>query len=144
MGDNVGIDDFTVVSIQSKSFFGRNVHVGSGSKIISSLGIELYEYSGISINCILLGDTDDFSGGYLTNPTCPSDLRNVMSEKVILEPHCVVAAGSSMLPGARLLEGSVLGSHSTLTKVSDEWKIYLGNPARAIKERKRFLDSRKK
>jgi acetyltransferase-like isoleucine patch superfamily enzyme len=71
-------------------------------------------------------------------------LRSVKSEKVILEAHSVVLAGSLMLPGARLLEGSVLGSQSTLNKVSDKWTIYLGNPARAVKKRKKYVDTQEK
>jgi len=132
---HIRIDDFSVISIQSESLIGNNVHVSTGTKIITSLGFELHDFSGTSLNSILLGDSDDFSGKYLTNPTCSKDLRNVKSERVILKKHAVVLAGGIMLPGAKLSEGVILGANSLLKQKTESWTIYAGIPAQAIKKR---------
>ena len=132
---NIRVDDFSVISIQSDSYIGNHVHISTGVKIIASLGIEFQDFTGASINSILLGDTDDFSGKYLTNPTINKEFRNVKSERVVLKNHAVVLAGSIMLPGSELAEGAILGANSLLNKKTEEWTIYIGNPARGIKQR---------
>jgi dTDP-4-amino-4,6-dideoxy-D-glucose acyltransferase len=39
------------------------------------------------------------------------------------------------MPGVTLAEGSVVGSNSVLTKDTEPWTIYVGNPAKPIKIR---------
>ena len=46
-----------------------------------------------------------------------------------------VGAKAIILPGLKLGNGSVVGAGSVLTKNTDEFKIYAGNPAKYIKER---------
>ena len=46
-----------------------------------------------------------------------------------------IGAKSIILPGLQLGKGSVIGAGSVLTKDTDEWKIYGGNPACYLKDR---------
>ena len=46
-----------------------------------------------------------------------------------------VGAKAIILPGLKLGNGSVLGAGSVLTKDTEPFRIYVGNPARNIKER---------
>jgi galactoside O-acetyltransferase len=42
-----------------------------------------------------------------------------------------------VLPGVTLGEGSVIGANSVVTKDTEPWKIYVGSPAKPIKDRER-------
>jgi acetyltransferase-like isoleucine patch superfamily enzyme len=39
------------------------------------------------------------------------------------------------MPGLIIAEGSVIGAGAILTKSTEPWTIYVGNPARPIKKR---------
>jgi acetyltransferase-like isoleucine patch superfamily enzyme len=134
--DNTRIDDFAIISTQSESFIGKNVHIGNRTYITSSLGFFLGDYSGVSSNCSLFGDSDDFSGEFMSNPTFEMEKRNVTSNQLIIQEFAVIGVSSIMLPGASLNEGSVLGAFSCLKKATEPWTVYIGNPARAINNRK--------
>ena len=135
ISDNSRIDDFVVISTQSESFIGRNVHIGVGTFITASLGFYFGDFSGVSSKCSLYGDTDDFSGEFMVNPTFNKELRNVNSTQLNIAEFASIGANSVMIPNAYLREGTVLGASSLLNKDTESWTIYQGVPARAIKKR---------
>ena len=51
------------------------------------------------------------------------------------ERYANVGTNVVIMPGVTIAEGSVVGSNSTVTKSTEPWTIYIGNPARAIKAR---------
>ena len=53
--------------------------------------------------------------------------------------HSIVGAGSIILPGVDLAEGTSVGAMSIVRKSTEEWGVYLGNPAKKIKSRKKDL-----
>jgi galactoside O-acetyltransferase len=58
---------------------------------------------------------------------------------VVLERHALVGAGSVVLPGVTLREGSAVGALSLVRSDCDAFSIYLGVPAKRISSRKRGL-----
>lgn len=139
IADNSRIDDFVIISTQSESFIGKNVHIGAGTFITARLGFYFGNYSGVSSKCCLFGDTDDFSGEFMSNPTFKNELRKVSSHQLIVEEFAVIGTNAVMIPNAVLKEGAVLGALSLLNKVTESWTVYLGNPARAIKSRNQSM-----
>lgn len=138
IGDNVRIDDFTILS--GRIILGNYVHIAAGAYLFGGdEGIELKDYCGISSHCSVYATTDDYLGEAMTNPTIPEQYRNVTQEMVVMEKHVVIGAGSIVLPGVYLGEGSAFGSMSLITKSTEPWMVYKGIPAKVWKERKRML-----
>lgn len=138
IGDNSRIDDFCVVSGKIK--IGRNVHitpmclVAGGEK-----GIIFEDLTTIAYGVQIFTQSDDYSGKTMTNSTIPKEYKNEFMKEVILEKYSIVGAGSIIVSGATLAEGTSMGAKSLVLKSTEAWGIYLGNPAKRIKDRKKDL-----
>ena len=53
--------------------------------------------------------------------------------------HSIVGAGSMIMPGVTLAEGTSVGAMSLIRKSTEAWSIYVGNPAKKIKDRSKDL-----
>ena len=138
IGNNVRIDDYAVLS--GKLTLGNHVHIAVYVALFGgSNGIVIEDYAGISSNCVVYSETDDYSGEHMTNPTIPQPYRSVNGGQVILKKHVLIGTGSSILPGVTIGEGTAVGSMSLVNKSLDPWGIYVGSPCRKIKERSRKL-----
>lgn len=138
IGDNSRIDDFCVIS--GKVSIGRNVHfapmclVAGGEK-----GIVFSDFSGIAYQVQIFTQSDDYSGSTLTNPTIPSKYKKEYKKPVFIGRHVIVGAGSIIFPGVNLAEGCSIGAMTLVNKSTEAWGIYVGNPARRVKDRKQDL-----
>lgn len=140
LGNNVRIDDFCVLSAGTGGIaIGSYVHLAVFSSLIGSGKITLSDFSGISSRVSIYSSNDDYSGASLTNPTVPSQFSGVTHVDVFLGKHVIVGSGSVILPGVTLEEGVAVGALSLVTKSCKAFGIYVGNPAKFIKERKRGL-----
>jgi acetyltransferase-like isoleucine patch superfamily enzyme len=83
--------------------------------------------------------SDDYSGATLTNSTVPAQYKKENKKSVLIERHTIVGAGSIILPGVILREGTSVGAMSLIRNSTEEWSIYVGNPAVKIKNRKKDL-----
>jgi galactoside O-acetyltransferase len=138
IGNNVRIDDFCILS--GKVNLGNNIHISAGCYMFAGdAGIEMQDFSGLSSRVLVYAVTDDYSGDFLTNPTVPIKYRNVISQKVILQKYVQIGAGSIILPGVVMGEGSASGAMSLITKSIPPWKICLGIPAKTLIDRKKNL-----
>lgn len=139
IGDFVRIDDFVVISVQSKSTFGDNVHIGAMSLISSSLGVDFGSYSTFSSRVSAYGQSDDYSGNSLTNPMVEDSLRDVEQNRLTIGDHVIVGAGSVILPHGSLAEGVAVGALSLVKIPTEPWGVYAGIPASRIKNRSKKL-----
>lgn len=138
IGDNVRIDDFCILS--GDITIGNHVHIAAGCMLFGGkLGIVIEDFAGLSSRCAIYAESDDYSGGYLTNPTLPLECRNIIGGKVIIGKHVIVGTGCSVLPKVEIGEGAAIGSMSLVNKSLDEWGCYAGIPCRRIKDRSRDL-----
>jgi galactoside O-acetyltransferase len=62
---------------------------------------------------------------------------NAVIGNIILNKHCIVGAGSVILPNVTFQEGACIGALSLANKNLEAWKLYAGVPVRLIKERNR-------
>jgi galactoside O-acetyltransferase len=140
IGNNVRIDDFCVLSAGDGGItLGNNIHIAVYCSLIGNGEIILEDFSGTSSKVAIYSSNDDYSGGFLTNPTVPSLYTNVTSGRVHLKKHVIVGYGSVILPNVTLEEGVAIGSLSLVNKSIPEYTIAVGNPAKALKERKKDL-----
>lgn len=132
------IDDFCVIS--GKVLIGKNVHIAAFCLVAGGTeGIIFHDFSGLAYQVSVFTQSDDYSGRTLTNPTIPSAYKNEIKKEIIIGKHSIVGAGSIIMPGVILNEGTSIGAMSLIRKTTDEWSIYLGNPAKKIKSRSRQL-----
>ena len=54
---------------------------------------------------------------------------------IVIGDYCWVAAHAFVCPGVTLADGTVLGARALAAKDTESWKVYVGNPAKAVKER---------
>ncbi len=138
IGDNSRIDDFAVLSAGEGCIkIGRNVHVAVFTSLIGAGSISLGDFSNISSRVGIYSSSDDYSGAFMTNPTIPAEFTNVDSRDVIINKHCIVGAGSIILPGVILQEGVAIGAMSLVLKSCEAWTIYSGTPIKRLKEREK-------
>lgn len=140
IGNNVRIDDFCVLSAGKGGIeIGNYVHIAVFSLLIGAGKITVSDFSGISSRVSIYSSNDDYSGLFLTNPTVPDEYTNVTHAEVTLKKHVIVGSGSVVLPGVTLYEGVAVGALSLVTKDCESFGVYMGTPAKKIKNRKRDL-----
>jgi galactoside O-acetyltransferase len=139
LGERIRIDPFVLISAGERIRIGRNCHIAAYVSIVGAAPIELGNFVGLSQGVRLLSSTDDFSGAHLTGPTVPDRYKKVQSEPVEIGRHVVVGAGSVILPGCSIGEGTTVGALSLVNRKLDPWMIYAGAPARPLRERRRDL-----
>lgn len=138
IGDNSRIDDFCVVS--GKVEVGRNVHVAPLCLIAGGTpGIVFEDFSGFAYGVKVFAQSDDYSGATLTNPTVPNDFKDEAFAPVRIGRYAIVGTNSVITPGVTLAEGTAVGAMTLIARSTEPWSIYLGNPARKIRERQRDL-----
>lgn len=136
--DNSRIDDFCVISGKIK--IGRNVHIAPFCLVAGvEKGIVFEDFSGLAYQVQVFTQSDDYSGKTMTNPTIPKKFKKEYMKEVIIGKHSIVGAGSIIMPGVVLAEGTSIGALSLVRKKTEEWSIYLGNPAKKIMNRKKDL-----
>jgi galactoside O-acetyltransferase len=136
IGNNVRIDDFCILSAGDGGInIGNRVHIACYTSLIGKANIFIGDFSVLSSRVSVYSSTDDFSGEYMISPMVDSKHTNVTSIPVFIDKYVVVGCGSVLLPGAQLAEGCALGSMTLLKEDTWPYKIYVGSPARYLKDR---------
>jgi acetyltransferase-like isoleucine patch superfamily enzyme len=144
IGDHSRIDDFCIVSGVVK--IGRNVHITPMCLVAGGEeGIFLSDFVTLAYGVKIFSQSDDYSGGSMVNSTVSKEFKNEKKEKVVVEKHSVVGAGSTIMPGVLLSEGTAIGSMSLILESTAPWSIYVGIPGKRLKSREKdILDIEKK
>lgn len=139
IGNDVRIDDFCILS--GEIVIGNNVHLAPGVQLAAGAGkIILNDFSGIAFNTVITASSDDFTGKSLTNPTVPEKYKkNKVVGEVIIGKHVIVGTSCVILPNVNVGEGCSIGALSLITKSLDAWGVYIGVPAKRIKNRSKDL-----
>jgi len=139
IGDNSRIDDFCIIS--GKVVIGRNVHIAPFCLIAGGEeGVILEDFTTLAYNVIVFTRSDDYSGQTLTNSTIPWKYRYLTVKKsVIIKKYSIIGTKSVIFPGVVIEEGTAVGAMSLVNKSTEPWGIYVGIPAKRIKDRKRDL-----
>lgn len=137
IGNNVRIDDFCVLTGQIK--IGSYVHIASFCQLSGSSGIVIEDFAGVASRSLLFSQSDDFSGSYMTGPLINSKYTNVAKGTIFIGKHAVIGAGSIIMPKVKISEGTAVGSMSLVKEDTEPWTIYVGVPAKSIKERKQKI-----
>ena len=104
---------------------GDCVSVGHSVEIYNFGKISIGDHSSISQNVFLCSASHDY-----TNPIHP-----LIYKEIRIDVQCWLAAGCFIGPGVHIKEGVVVGAMSVVTKDTECWGVYAGNPAVFIKKR---------
>lgn len=135
LGNNIQIDDFCILANNIKMH--NNIHIAAGTYLLSGPNsvIEMEDYTGVAFQSLILTNSDDYHGDFMTNPTIPIQYRKITEKSVVLRKHSLVGMGSKIMPGVEIKEGTSIGAMSLVVKTTKPWKIYFGIPARIIGNR---------
>ena len=137
IGDNVRIDDFSILS--GKITIGSYIHISAFCALFGTFGIEMESYTGLSPRCTIFSASDDFSGNYLIGPMVDKSKTSVTGGKILIKKYSQIGAGSIILPSVTIKEGVAIGAMSLVNKSLEEWGIYAGIPVKRIKDREKRL-----
>lgn len=138
IGDNCIIDDFTYIST-NLVLEGYN-HISAGCKIIGGQESSLLmkPFSTFSPNVVIAAGSDDYLGGIAT-PLVDDEFKGeVKHGRVVIGRHSIVGSGSIVLPNVIFNEGASVGALSLVNSELEEWSLYVGIPAKKIKQRNKF------
>lgn len=138
IGDNSRVDDFCIVS--GNVVIGRNTHITPQCLVAGgSPGIIIGDFIALAYGVKVFAQSDDYSGETMVNSTIPKKYKAEIFEAVSIGKHSIVGAGSIIMPGVEVSEGSAIGANSLVIKSTEPWSINVGSPSRKIKERSRDL-----
>mgnify|MGYP004002609413 CR=1 FL=1 len=138
IGDNSRIDDFCVISGKVK--IGRNVHITPLCLVAGgNPGVIIGDFSTLAYSVKIFSQSDDYSGRSMVNSTIPKEFKMEIMKPVMIGRHSIIGAGSIVMPGVNVAVGTSIGANSLVLKSTDPWGIFVGTPAKRIKDRKKDL-----
>lgn len=144
LGSHVTIDMNVYCAV--RLYTGDWVHISPMVSIIGGAKSSLHigNLAGASTGARIICGSEDFVNSLLG--FVPDEYRITIHGHNIIENYAWMGAGSIMLPNLILAEGSILGAGAVLTKNTEPWMVYVGNPAKAIKMRnkEKILENAKK
>lgn len=138
VGNHVAIDTGFYCTTQAE--IGDYIHIAPYVTVIGgeTAVLRMAHFSSLAAGCRVAAGSDEHLGYGLPGPTIPEEFHDrLIIEPVTLEMFANVGTNVVILPGVTLGEGSVVGACSLVTKDTEPWTIYVGVPARPMKERPR-------
>lgn len=135
LGDDVRIDDFTIIS--GKVTMGSFIHVSQFCGMYGGdEGIVMENFSGLSAKCSVYAVSDDYTGLSMTNPMIPAKYKPTAIRKAVhIGRHAIIGCNSVVLPGVDIPEGAAVGSLSLVARSLEPWSIHTGIPAKKKSDR---------
>ena len=140
IGDDVRIDDFvTFNAVNGWITIGNNVLIARGCHLSGALGIEFKDFAGLAANSVIYSASDDYTGDYLTGQTIPVQYTKLIGGPVVLGRHVIIGASCSVLGPANIGDGCSVGALTLIHRDLEPWGMYVGIPAKRMKDRKQGL-----
>tara|TARA_B100001094_G_C18186306_1_gene804009 strand:- start:1011 stop:1598 length:588 start_codon:yes stop_codon:yes gene_type:complete len=146
IGNNVRIDSHTdIISKSGYLKLGDYIHISSHNFLACYGGIEIGNFTVTAPAVKIFSLTGDYLGQNIPNTTVNIKISKPTHKKIIIEKYSIIGAGTIILPGAYLKEGTAIGANSVINKTTEKWTIYAGSPSKKIKKRSnKFLKKLKK
>jgi len=145
IGDNVRIDDFSILSPGNSLKIGNYVHIGCYSSLIGKGEFILEDFVGISGRVSLYSSSDDYTGMSMTNAMIPNEFKKITTGKIHIKKHSIIGSGSILLPNITIGIGCSIYAQTLIKSDCEEFGVYSGNPSKLVGKRlKGFLEYEKK
>lgn len=141
IGSNVRIDDFAMLAAgEGHIVIGDYCFIARCCNLTGTFGVEMRDFSSMAANTVVYSASDDYSGDHMTAQAIPRKFTKYVGGKVVIGRHVIIGASSVIVGGCIIGEGCSLGALTgVVAKDLDPWGVYVGNPARRLKERRRGL-----
>ncbi len=136
IGSHVAVDSGVYITTQLE--IGDYVHLAPYITVIGGEKSKLIvrHFATIAAGTRIIAGSDSFLGAGMTSVTVPSEYRDeVKFTTVEIGMFAGIGTNVVIMPGVTIAEGCVIGACSLVTKNTEPWTIYFGNPAKAIKVR---------
>lgn len=140
IGNDVRIDDFVILSAAKGSIeIGSYVFIARNCHLSGTLGITMHDFSILAANTVIYSASDDYGGDYLTGQAISQEFTAKIGGPVIIGKHVIIGASCTVIGPSIIAEGCSVGSMTLVNKNLDPWGVYVGIPAKRLKERKKNL-----
>lgn len=135
---------------------GKNVRIGSSTKVMNSNNISIGKNSSINSGMIMAGKNSKIIIGencllsynvHIRTKTHKYENKNKLileqgeyEKDIIIGNDVWIGYGAQIMPGVKLGDGCVVGAGAVVTKDVEPYKVVGGVPARIIRERKDFKE----
>lgn len=137
IGKHVAIDSGFYITTQAD--IGDHIHIGPYVKVIGGkeAKLTLGNFTNIALGSSIICGSDEYGGnGLISAPGIPEELTDTIDRRpVVFRNFANVGAHAVILPGVELAEGCVIGACALVTKSTEPWTIYMGVPARPVRQR---------
>jgi putative colanic acid biosynthesis acetyltransferase WcaF len=126
---------------------GRDCHVYAGARIWAPWNLVCDDAVGIADGVVVYNPAPIRLGShvvlsqdaYLCGAThdCDDPAFPMVNRPITVGAYAWICARASVCPGVEVGEGAVLGLGSVATRPLKPWTVYAGQPARAVRARKR-------
>lgn len=135
IGANSAIDDFVKIKFtggQGDIVAGKNVYINSGCVLYSGNGITIGNSVLIGPNCSIVPTNHE----YAEKSSFILDQRFAKSKGgIIIEDDVWLGSNVTVLDGAIIKKGAVIGANSLVSGIIEEYSINVGSPSKCIKYR---------
>ncbi|RDJ35497.1 MAG: acyltransferase [Crenarchaeota archaeon] len=114
------------------------IHIGPYCTMIGGKGVfvKMEDYTSMAAGVRFICASLEHLGAGIPIPFLTEEYRdNLTSGNIVVKKFANVLTNAIVFPGVTLGEGSVISAGSIVTRDTDPWLIYAGNPARPVKER---------
>ena len=130
MGDNVRIDDYTIISAKEGFLkLGSNIHIGGQSYLGCGGGIEIKSNVNIAQGVKIYSKINDYLSEKKKN--------KIILGLVKIEKNVILGSNVVVIGKTKIKEGTTVGALSLVKQNLNSWSIYAGCPAKFIKKRKK-------
>jgi len=136
IGNHVDIDSGFYITTRAE--LGDYIHIAPYVAVIGGKDglLKMGNFTNIAVGGRIICVSDTFTGeGLIGSRAIPEKFRKLKIDPIVFEDFVNVGANVVILPGVTLREGTVIGAGSVVTKSTEPWTIYIGNPAKPIKKR---------
>ncbi len=139
IGSHVRIDSFSVITAGAAEIhLGSYTHIAAHTYLSGAQGgIRVGYGAGIAPFAALYSAVEDYTDGFLTNPSVPLDLRSPEVGLVEIGPHAAIGSSSVVLAGMRIGFGASVGALSLVSRRVRPFEVVHGNPIRRTGQRNR-------
>lgn len=136
IGDECRIDDFVKIKFTGglgDIEIGNHVYLNSGCVLYSGNGIKIGNHVLIGPNCSLVPANHEYSN---KNELISKQRFAKSKGGIIIEDDVWIGANVTIVDGAIIKKGAVVGANSLVIGVIDEYSVNIGSPAKCINYRK--------
>lgn len=134
--NHIIISEFAYINGGLGTYIGNHVHIATHSCISGGGYCIIEDFAGLSAGTKLITGSAQVNGEGLTSPTLPAKFQSVKRSYIIIKKHALLATNVVVHPGVTIDEGTIVASGSVVTKDTEPWSIYMGVPAKKIRDRK--------